>query len=267
MGVNSVNRSDARDQATLIYRFFSENEKALLLILDACNWRVLSSLRPKWEIDVVTSRGSSTEDWLQRTFTKPLKDVVYISSNPFTYVLKDVRRNFKRVIDLPLLAWNERLNTVHPRTVNMFVKENFIAGEKKILAHYLQPHAPFLGDTWLNQYSHDVRKGIKEMKIYHMARRIPNARKEFVRAYIQNLSIVLRYTENLIKFVKNFKDIKVIITSDHSEILRGRYNPFNKFRKKLWLWIPWILGMFRFVGHESNSKLWELYKVPWVVVS
>ena len=64
------------DQATLIYDFFHENEKALLIVLDACNWHVLSALKPSWNINVVFSRGSCTPDWLERTFIRPLKDVV-----------------------------------------------------------------------------------------------------------------------------------------------------------------------------------------------
>ena len=254
-----------KDQARLIHNFFRENEKALLIVLDACNWKILKFLREDWNINVVLSRGSSTFDWLTRTFTVPLEDVVYISSNPYTYLLKKVRKNFKRVIDLPLLAWDEKLNTVHPQSVNLFVKENIIANEKKIIAHYMQPHAPFLTKTWLNKYSHDFRKDMKQLKVYYLAAIAPAARKEFTRAYISNLNIVLRYVERLVHFVRTFeRDMKVVVTSDHSEILRGVYNPFNKFRKKIWLWIPWILGMFKFVGHESNSRLRELYEVPWV---
>jgi len=255
------------DQGKLIYKFFAENENALLLVLDACNWRVLSSLKNDWNIKVVQSRGSSTRDWLQRTFTRPLKDVTYISSNPYTHLLKEVRKNFKRVIDLSLLGWDEKLNTVHPKTVNIFVKENIIAGEKKLIAHYMQPHAPFLADTWLNIYAHDFRKDMKELKIYHLARRSSKVRKEFIKAYIKTLAILLKYIDQLIKIVRDFKkEIKIVATSDHSEILRGVYNPYNKFRKKVWLWIPWVLGIYKFVGHEHNSKLRELYEVPWAVL-
>jgi len=247
-----------KDQASLIYKFFLENEAALLIVLDACNWHVLSSLKPDWNISVVLSRGSSTRDWLRRTFTKPLKDVVYISANPFTFLLKDVRKNFKRIVDLSLLTWDEKLNTVHPKSVNAFVKENITAGERKIIAHYLQPHAPFLIKTWLNRYS----KKLSSLEIYNLARRFENARKEFVRAYILNLIVVLRYAEELIGFAR--KDMRVALTADHSEILRARYNPF-KFRKKVWLWLPWLLGLYKFIGHEINSKFRELYEVPWIV--
>ena len=255
----------ARSQADLIYEFFHENEKALLIVLDACNWRVLSSLKPDWKINVVLSRGSSTTDWLKRTFTKPLKDVVYISANPYTFLLKEVRMNFKRVVDLPLVVWNEKLNTVHPSSVNAFVKENIVAGESKIIAHYLQPHAPFLTRTWLNKYTINFKEwGKKQIGIYNLAIRFANARKEFVRAYISNLAVVLKYVEKLINFVG--ADMKIALTSDHSEILKPTYNPF-KFRKKIWLWVPWLLGLYKLVGHESNSKIRELYEVPWVLFS
>ena len=255
------------DQAKLIYKFFEENENALLLVLDACNWKVLSSLRDDWAVKVVRSRGSSTCEWLQRTFTKPLKDVTYVSSNPYTYLLKGIRKNFKHVIDLPLLGWNETLNTVHPRTVNLFVKEKLVAGEKKLIVHYMQPHAPFLADTWLNVYTHDFRRDMRELKIYDLARKNPEIRKKFIRAYTKTLAILLKYIDRLIKIVKELeREVKIVVSSDHSEILRGVYNPYNKFRKKIWLWIPWILGIYKFVGHERNSKLKELYEVPWVVL-
>ena len=256
----------ARSQADLIYEFFHENEKALLIVLDACNWRVLSSLKPDWKINVVLSRGSSTTDWLKHTFTKPLKDVVYISANPYTFLLRNVRKNFKRVIDLPLIVWNEKLNTVHPSSVNAFVKENIVTGENKIIAHYIQPHAPFLTRTWLNKYTVNLKEwGKKPMEFYELARKFPSLRKkivpEIVRAYVSSLAVLLKYVEELIDFVKG--DMKVIVTADHSEILKPTYNPYN-FRKKIWLWLPWLLGIYKFMGHEGNSKLRELYEVPWV---
>ena len=78
----AVNLGEIKDQAKLIYNFFNENEKVLMLVLDACNWRVLSSLKNEWDLEVVRSRGSWTLEWLQRTFLTPLKDVIYISANP-----------------------------------------------------------------------------------------------------------------------------------------------------------------------------------------
>lgn len=255
------------DQAALIYRFFEENEQALLIILDACNWKVLASLKPDWKMDAVWSRGSCTSEWLQNSFQKPLKDVVYVSSNPYTFELKEVRKKFKRVVDLYLLCWDDKLLTVHPRNVNLFVKENIIAGEKKLIAHYMQPHPPFIVNTWLNLYAHDIRKNRKVLRIYDLARKESKARNEFVRAYINNLSVVTHYVDLLTKNVRSIKkNFQIVVTSDHSEVLKSTYNPHNKFRKKIWLWIPWLLGIYRFIGHESESKLKELYKVPWVVL-
>lgn len=238
-----------------------------MIVLDACNWRVLSSIRPHWNVKVVRSRGSCTTEWLEGSFTKPLKDVLYVSSNPYTYVLKDFRKKFKRVVDLCLTCWDEKLQTVRPRTVNLFVKEKLILNETKIIVHYMQPHVPFLTNTWLNVYSHDFRKDIRELKIYDLARKSRIARKEFKKAYRENLKIVTTYAEMLIDYVKDHdRDFKVVITSDHSEILVGLYHPLKpRFRKKMWLYIPWGLGIYRFVGHECKSLFKQLYEVPWTV--
>lgn len=258
------------DQGKLIYSFLRKNEKVLLIVLDACNWKILSSLRPHWGIRVVQSRGSCTHEWLQRSFVKPLEDVLYISANPYTYVLRDARNKFKRVVDLYQISWDEKLQSVRPRAVNFLVKESIISGETKIIAHYMQPHAPFLANTWLNVYSHDFREDLgdlrdfRELRVYDLARKSFDAREEFKRAYVKNLEIVTRYAETLIEHVKTTSaDFKMVITSDHSEIIRGLYNPLM-FRKKIWLWIPWILGIYRFVGHEYKSMFKQLYEVPWV---
>lgn len=261
----AVNLGEIKDQAKLIYNFFNENEKVLMLVLDACNWRVLSSLKNEWDLEVVRSRGSWTLEWLQRTFLTPLKDVIYISANPYTYLLKRFKSKFKKVINLPLLVWNFKFNTVHPRSVNFFVREQVKFGEKKIIAHYMQPHPPFIFKTWLNIFSHDFRNGKRELKIYDLARKSFDVRKEFIKAYTKNLCKALKYVESIIKIVRNFdSNFKIVITSDHSEVLRGVYYPF-KFRKKFWLWLPWVLGIYRFVGHETSSRLSELYEVPWIV--
>lgn len=254
------------DQARLIYNVFRRNEKVLVVVLDACNWRVLLSLRPHWDIRVVRSRGSCTAEWLERSFTEPLKDVIYISSNPYTHALKDMQKKFKRIVDLCLICWDKRLQTVRPRTMNFFVRENIISGKTKIIVHYMQPHAPFLTDSWLNVYSNDYREEyLVGEEIYKLAQRNFDARKEFKRAYIKNLQIVITYAESLIKYVKNLDmSFKAVITSDHSEILNGLYNPFM-IRKKIWLWIPWVLGIYRFIGHEPKSRLKQLYEVPWIV--
>lgn len=257
------------DQAKLIYSVFRKNEKVLLIVLDACNWRVLSALRPHWSIRVVRSRGSNTHEWLERSFVKPLKDAVYISANPYTYVLKDIRKKFKRVVDLCLISWDDKLQTVRPSAVNFFVKENVISGETKIIAHYMQPHAPFLANTWLNIYSHNFARArsledFRELRTYDLARKSFDVREEFKKAYVKNLEIVTRYAESLLKYFKeNSMDFKTVITSDHSEIISGLYNPL-RVRKKIWLWIPWILGIYRFVGHEYNSIFKKLYEVPWI---
>jgi len=269
-------------QRNLIYDFFRKNDSALLVVLDACRPDTLSTLRPQWNVSVVRSEGSATREWLTKTFVVPLKDVVYISSNPFAYVVKNVREMFKRVVDLYMFCWDNRLHTVRPNAVNLFVKENMIAGERKMIAHYMQPHPPFLTNTWLNSYVQEPEeakrrrsakepseacphKGLVALGVYKVARRSFQARKEFKRAYTKNLAEVLKYVESLTKDIRSTnKHFQIALTSDHSEIF-GIYAPF-KFKRKFWLWIPLVLGIHRYVGHSSKSWLRKLYEVPWAIL-
>lgn len=266
----------------VIYNFFRKNNRALLVVLDACRPDTLSTIRPRWKVVIVRSEGSATKEWLTKTFTVPLKDVVYISSNPFSYVVRNSRKMFKRVVDLYLFSWNNRLQTVKPNVVNLFVKENVIAGEMKIIAHYMQPHPPFLTKTWLNDFIQTREKvktskiveepleacrnkAIASLGIYEWARRSFEARKEFKRAYVHNLAEVLKYVESLVKSIRSLnRHFQIAITSDHSELF-GAYAPFQ-FKRRIWLWIPFVLGIHRFVGHTSGSWLKKLYEVPWVIL-
>ena len=235
-----------------------------MIILDACNWRVLSILRPNWEVKPVLSRGSSTPEWLRKSFVEPLKDVVHISANPFIFELEDVRKMFKRVIDLHLFCWDEKLFTVRPSSVSLFVKEVLATGETKMIVHYMQPHAPFLTSTWLNSYSQDYRKRLLAPRAYDLAMKSFEARKEFKREYIENVAAVAKHVESLIKYVKDYDaDFKIVLTSDHSELLRGHYSPLRD-KRKIWIWVGWILGIYRFVGHETRSRYKQLYEVPWI---
>ena len=51
-----------KDQARLIHNFFRENEKALLIVLDACNWKILKFLRK--DLDSVRVMNTSFKERL-----------------------------------------------------------------------------------------------------------------------------------------------------------------------------------------------------------
>jgi len=86
------------------------------------------------------------------------------------------------------------------------LKEKIIRSEEKIIAHYLQPHAPFLTRSWLNKYMVDLKEwGKKPMGFYEMARKFPNLRKkivpEIVRAYVSSLALALTISGKRIRWI------------------------------------------------------------------
>jgi len=126
----------------------------ILIVLDACRYDYFSKVyRDYFEGDLmkVISSGSATSEWLRNTFTSKYNDIIYISANPVINSLVPVfgfnaRETFFKVIDVWNWAWNETLKTVLPSSVNSAVKKIFPKySRKKIIIHYLQPHAPYLG--------------------------------------------------------------------------------------------------------------------------
>lgn len=133
-----------------------EEDWDYLIILDACRYDYFSKLYPPYlcgELRKVISPGSSTIEWCKDSFQEKYNDVVYISANPFINSKVEVlnfnaKDHFYKVIDVWDWGWDEKLGTVHPKTVNEAVqsfKDDY--PDKKFIIHYLQPHEPYIGHT------------------------------------------------------------------------------------------------------------------------
>jgi len=259
-------------QKQLIYSFLSGNRR-LLIVLDACRYDLLLEnievLDPiKVRVFKVLSSGNCTKSWLLNTFTEPL-DVVYVTANPWVSLLLKNSKVFKAIDDVSARFWDKQLGTVIPERVNLVALKYLIKG-MNIIVHYLQPHPPFIAETWLRDK--DSPPCLAGSKIYKLATRSGNARREFKRAYIRNLRYVLRIAKKLIHAALRL-GYKVAITSDHSELL-GAYAPLKTLRmlfrkniiKFLRDWFPYAIGYYRVVGHPHGWVGKELYEVPWVEV-
>jgi len=259
-------------QKELIYKHLS-NSRSLLIVLDACrydsfleNRHVLGGLRLK--VIRTYSSGSCTRDWLLNTFTEPI-NAVYVTANPWVALLFKDSKVFKTIDDVTARFWDEKLGTVRAEHVNLAAIKHLIKGEN-LIVHYLQPHPPFITKTWLRDNESPAR--LAGSKIYEFAAKSRKARREFKRAYIENLRYVLRYAKRLTQTGLKL-GYKVVITSDHSELL-GTYAPLKTFKnffrknivKFLIKWLPYALGYYYVVGHPCNWSGRELYEVPWVVI-
>jgi hypothetical protein len=124
-----------------------------LIVLDACRYDYFCDVHEEYFSGMLKSRlsvGSSTLEWCLKSFPEMYYDVVYISSNPYINSKTmvggfDARKHFCSVIDVWDFGWNEKLGTVLPEKLNECIlgaSKNF--PEKRFIAHYLQPHAPYI---------------------------------------------------------------------------------------------------------------------------
>jgi len=259
-------------QKELIYKHLS-NSRSLLIVLDACrydsfleNRHVLGGLRLR--VFRTYSSGSCTRDWLLNTFTEPI-NAVYVAANPWVALLFKDSKVFKAIDDVSARFWDEKLGTVRAEHVNMVALKYLIKGEN-LIVHYLQPHPPFITKTWLRD--NESPASLAGSKIYELAARSGKARREFKRAYTENLRYVLKYAKKLARVALNL-GYNVVITSDHSELL-GTYAPLRTFKlffrknlvKFLKNWLPYAVGYYHVVGHPCGWLGKELCEVPWVEV-
>ena len=224
----------------------------------------------KLEIRKVYSLGSCTTEWLLKTFTKPLNNVVYVSANPWVRLVFKNSKFFKLIDDVSSKFWDSKLGTVKPEYVNLTAIKYLIRGEN-VIVHYLQPHPPFIIKTWLRD--NESTRYLAGSKIYEIASICREAGREFKRAYVENLKHVLKYVKKLVQTGLRL-GYEIAITSDHSELM-GVYAPHILFKilfrkniiRFLKRWIPYFIGCRKVYGHPCGWLSKELYEVPWVEIN
>ena len=236
-----------------------ENQKRLvqkgywdtLIILDACRYdyfeQEYASFIGKGKLRKLKSPASWTYAWLSEVFGGEYEDITVYSAHPglnskgigrhMGYVGS---KHFKKIIDVWDFGWDSKLGTVHPKTLTEAVLEDVSSGDFKgrNIIWYVQPHSPWIGETRLGgsrrdwndkEVLTDVMRGIKSGEI---------SRDTFMRAYRDNLRLVLRHVAELIPYLKG----TVVISSDHGE----------------------LLGEWGFYTHISYVGLPGLKEVPWL---
>jgi len=130
-----------------------EEEWDYLIILDACRYDYFEQVWKKYFNGKLTKKisvGSGTVEWRDNSFKEYYDDVAYISSNPYINSIMPVKEflgseHFSKVYDVWKEGWDEKRGTVLPETVTNtaidVIKSN---KDKRIIIHYLQPHAPYL---------------------------------------------------------------------------------------------------------------------------
>lgn len=230
-----------------------------LFILDGCRYDTFADTFVPYvagDLEMRHSPGTGTPDFLQNTFTEPIEDVIYISANPFVSrrgsSLDEFRPDelFHEVYELWDTATHPDLGAVPPLAVSKKVTEvHKTYPDKRIIAHFIQPHIPFLSYGNINQPDGFVLRDVDgDGKITQLRNRLDNRLKaRFGKGRIwwvkdklrlpaaTDMEIILRkegtealqtaYEHNLecalfcVRDVIATIDGDVIVTADHGELL------------------------------------------------
>jgi hypothetical protein len=207
-----------------------------LIILDGCRYDMFSKLNDvEGALARKVSRGSNTWEWARKNFKKYHGDIIYISANPVIshHPIRGWRGAdyFFQVVNVWDWGWSANLRTVHPKKITeTALRIKKLYPDKKLIIHYLQPHAPWVGRT---KISVTGRANVLLADDVHDAEKLR-------RAYEDNLYLVLKYVKKLISQL----DGKIVITSDHGELMGE--------------WFLW--------GHPQRVYIRQLVEIPWLTI-
>ena len=244
-------------QRTPIYEEDWDN----LIILDACRYDLFNeAVGPDdlpGESSDRLSLGSATPEYLAANFSgKTFHDIVYVTANP--YVNTNLEHGmFHDVVSVWKEGWNEDLQVVTPESM---LEQTRAAAEtypnKRLIAHFTQPHVPFIGEERLGQRKvsnirrraagkERVDKSDREPTPFEMLARGEVSKSEVWTAYISNLERVLPSINTLLKEL----DGMTAVSSDHGNGLGEFATPFP----------------VRVYGHPVGIHTSALTRVPWHV--
>jgi hypothetical protein len=230
-----------------------------LVLLDACRYDTFAETCDfNGQLESRISSAGSSKTFVHRNFCgRELHDTVYITANPYVSELE--ANTFHAVHDEPLRnGFDYDRGTIPPSEVTEAAEQ---AAEryphKRLIIHYMQPHAPPIGpmaDQLNDQFglggiemvADDFSSGIGYFTAAREGRISPET---VLRAYRETLEIVLDDVHTLLADLEG----RTVISADHGEYLGERV--FPAFR--------------RYYGHgtiTAKPRGRGLYQVPWFVI-
>lgn len=226
-----------------------------LIILDACRADAFEEVAPIDRFDEyrkVKSVGSHTGEWTRNSFKhKEFGATVYITANPYTS--KYASEAVYNIIEL----WKEEFNT-HLKTVPAeIIKEAVFAARdrypnKRIVAHFMQPHHPFVTRPKLLEFSNwNVKKADSDSVIERPHDPFEGIEMGLIssdrvqQGYYENLEYVLNQALDLVSELSG----RTVVSSDHG----------NLFGERTW---PIPLKLY---GHPAGVRHPKLVTVPYAV--
>jgi hypothetical protein len=125
----------------------------VMMVFDACRYDYFANLYGYYlegKLIKTISKGSFTLEWAKKTFIERYLDTIYVSANPYInsrWCIDDFCAGIKfyKVIDAWDKHWDDKLGTVIPDNVTYEAMKAYLYYRgKRLIIHYLQPHAPYI---------------------------------------------------------------------------------------------------------------------------
>jgi hypothetical protein len=169
-------RSDIPEQKALIHQYIEQDEFAIV-VLDACRYDMFLEAYDQYvsgDPSPAWSAAGWTGKYVERTWRGQydltyLGAATHVSDHSFELRNREYRpsEHINRIVKLWNTDWNPVYGTVHPEEVtNAALAEASRDVPTRVVVHYMQPHAPYIGDTKILPWGIDQRdlsKSIDEL--------------------------------------------------------------------------------------------------------
>jgi hypothetical protein len=212
--------SRIQDPGTAIY----ERDWDLLIVVDAFRLDLMKEVVNEYsycsDLRSFRSLDSTTALWMRKNFTgeytSEMSRTGYVCGNPFSEA-ELTSNSFGKLNEVWRSSWEDP-GTVPPRTVtDETVRMMREESHEWAIAHYMQPHCPFIPTPELSRGKERDRFGEQEWRdVWELLRDGDISLDEVWDGYRQNLKLVLSDIEVLLRSVDADR---VIITSDHGNAI------------------------------------------------
>lgn len=255
------------DQRKLI-NSFRENDSYLLIVLDACRFGEFSSIYESYftgDLKKAWAAGHNTFQYVRRCWSDEYSEVVYNSGatpiNSHDTLSEDSglwsryqgyrpRNHIGTIVDVWNSDWAPELGTCPPGPVADHTIMAIEDGSQNVVAHFFQPHAPYVGKPESGEFrllGHANNKNASprnnepvDKPIWTAVRHGDITDDELRKAYCANLEAALTHACRVVKAGIE-ADLPVVVTADHGEAL-GEYGMYahTKAPNPYVRVIPWL---------------------------
>lgn len=230
-----------------------EEDEFLLIIFDACRFDYFEETYASYytgDLQTVYTTNTYTKQYQQTTWPDEY-DLTYVAGGPVisdkNFELSDLSyrpsEHFAEIIHAWDMGFEKELGVTPPEAVTEVALE---CNAPRMLVHYFQPHAPYIGDVRLRNDPVDeatspeskIETRVESLKeIYDRIESGEIDEGTLREAYVSNLERVMEAAKPLV----DEYDRRTAITSDHGELLGedGRYL-HGGFPHPILCELPWL---------------------------